>query len=121
MNENAAAWTIGRRVTSGFAIGLALLILAASLGVWALSRTVSSYEDALNKRRSLLVPTLRTQSEVRGANVEVLRFLLSSDESYAKRADSTISAARDLAADVRAAVGDTGEGEIAQLQFADAA
>lgn len=109
MNDNETAWTVGRRVTSGFAIGVALLILAASLGMWALSRTVSSYEDALSKRRTLLFPTLRTESEVRGANVEVLRFLLSSDERYAKRADSSVSAARDLVAEVRASAGDTGE------------
>ncbi len=108
MNDNAAGWTIGRRVSAGFAIGIALLIVAASLGVWALSRTVSSYEEALTKRRNLLAPTLRTQSEVRGADVEVLRFLLSSDERYAKKADSAVAAARDLVAQVRAASGDTG-------------
>jgi len=109
MNDNAASWTIGRRVTSGFAIGVALLILAASLGIWALSRTVNSYEDALSKRRSLLIPTIRTEAEVRGANVEVLRFLLSSDEKYARKADSSVSTARDLVAEVHAATGDTGE------------
>lgn len=109
MNENSAAWTIGRRVTAGFAIGVALLILTGLIGAWALSRTVSSYEDALSKRRSLLVPTLRTQSEVRGANVELLRFILSSDERYAKKADSSVAAARDLVAEVGAAGGDSGE------------
>ncbi len=109
MNDNSTRWTIGRRVTVGFAIGVALLILAASMGVWALSRTVNSYEYSLARRRSLLVPTLRTQAEVRGANVEVLRFLLSSDDRYARKADSSLSAARDLVAEVRAASGDTGE------------
>ena len=108
MNDTATGWTIGRRVSAGFAIGVLLLVLAASLGVWALSRTVNEYEGALTTRRNMLVPTLRTQSEVRGANVDVLRFFLSSDERYARRADSSLTAARDLVAEVRAAAGDTG-------------
>ena len=108
MNDTATGWTIGRRVSAGFAIGVLLLVLAASLGVWALSRTVNEYERALTSRRNMLFPTLRTQSEVRGANVEVLRFLISSEEGYARKADSSVTAARDLIAEVRAASGDTG-------------
>ncbi len=109
MNDNATAWTIGRRVSSGFAIGVALLILASSLGVWALSQTVNSYERAIATRRTMLVPTLRAETEIRGANVEALRYLLTSDDRYARRADSTVAVARDLVAEVRAVAGDTGD------------
>ncbi|HZK79325.1 MAG TPA: methyl-accepting chemotaxis protein [Gemmatimonadaceae bacterium] len=109
MNDNATGWTIGRRVTSGFAVGVALLIVAASIGVWALSRAVNAYEEALATQRTMLIPTLRTQSEVRGANVEALRFLLTSDERYVRKADSLIASARDLVAEVRGASLDTGE------------
>ncbi|MEO8577681.1 MAG: methyl-accepting chemotaxis protein, partial [Gemmatimonadales bacterium] len=109
MNEDATGWTIGRRVSAGFAIGVALVIVVASVGVWALTRTVSSYEGVLASRRTVLLPTIRTESEVRGANAEVLRFLLSSDDRYARRADSAITAARELVAEVGRAIPDTGD------------
>ncbi len=108
MNDESTLWTIGRRVTSGFAIGGTLLIIVAGIGVWALTRTVSSYEGALTARRSMEVPTLRAESEIRGANVEFLRFLLSSDDKYASRADSTIAVARTRIGEAREAAADTG-------------
>ncbi len=96
-------WTVGRRIALALAIELALLLVVSLVGASALGRTSDTYEAALTVRRSTVVPAIRVQSEVRGANVEQLRFLLGGDERYERRRDSTVTLARSIAL----AVGDT--------------
>jgi methyl-accepting chemotaxis protein len=104
MNETASDWTVGKRIGAGFAIGLGLVVLVTIVAVWALGRTVTSYESALTQRRDMLVPALQVESEIRGANVEFLRYLLEGDKRYSTEADSTIRAARLTADRARAIV-----------------
>lgn len=107
MNDDATVWTIGRRVTAGFAISGVLLVALASVGVWALTHTVGAYDQALAVRRTMLVPTLRAESEIRGANIEFLRFLLSGNDAYARSADSSVAIARGLISDANGAAADS--------------
>lgn len=96
-------FTVGRRIALALAIELVLLAVVAFVGASALGRTTNTYESALVVRRSTLVPALRVESEVRGANMQHLRFLLGDDERYERRRDSIVTLARNIAI----AVGDT--------------
>lgn len=108
MNNESMEWTVGKRVAGGFAIGLLLLFIVTVIGVWALGSTVKSYETALAQRGGLLTPSLKVESQLRGANVEYLRFLLEGDRRYSRAADSLISAARETAGIARGmAAGET--------------
>jgi len=91
-------WTVGRRIALALAIELALLIVVAVVGGGALGRSVAAYERALAVRRTSVAPAIRAESEVRGASVEQLRFLLSGDERHERRRDSITAVARGLAA-----------------------
>ena len=105
MSRSTSEWTIGKRVASGFAVGLGLVVVVTIVAVWALGRTLGTYEAALEQRRELLFPAQRVESEIRGANVEFLRYLVEGEAKYAAAADSTIRAARQTAEQVRVAAG----------------
>ncbi len=109
MNEAAAEWTVGKRVGAGFAIGLLLVIVVTIVAVWALGRTEQSYDSALKQRRETLLPALQVESQIRGSNVEFLRYLLEGDKRYRTAADSTIRAARQTADRARVAAGTDSE------------
>lgn len=87
-------WTIGRRITVGFALGLVLVIVTAVVGVWALGQTSSAYEDALRAEREILLPALEAEAEVRSANINYLRFILTGDEAFVQARDSLLDIAR---------------------------
>ena len=73
------------------------MVVVALVGWSALGRATVTYESALALRRSTVVPALRVESEIRGANVEQLRFLVSADERYVQRRDSIVALARSIA------------------------
>jgi methyl-accepting chemotaxis protein len=94
-------WTVGRRITVGFSIVLGLLAIVAGLGVWALHSATGTYESALGQRRSALVPALKGESELRGANTAYLRYLLEGTEGQAHQRDSIITLAANLITELR--------------------
>ncbi len=94
-------WTVGRRIVVGFSIVLGLLVFVAGLGVWALHSVTNTYETALYQRRTALVPALRAESELRGANMSYLRYLLEGDEGQQRIRDSINTVAATLLAQLR--------------------
>ena len=94
MSAEASEWTVGRRVGTGFGIGLVLVAAVTIVAWWALGRTVSSYEKTLNERKGMLLPAVQMKSDIRGANVDYLRYLLEGEKHYAASADSGIRSAR---------------------------
>ncbi|HEX6533703.1 MAG TPA: methyl-accepting chemotaxis protein [Gemmatimonadaceae bacterium] len=94
-------WTVGRRITLGFAFVLALTAAVTLLALWALRRTRSAYETALMQRRTELVPAMRAESEIRGANTYYLRYLLTPDEPLVRGRDSSVALGRQLLAQAR--------------------
>ena len=96
-------WTISRRIATGFAVSLFLILVVAVAGIWSLKRTTSAYQTALEGRRQLLVPSLQAQLDIRAANVEYLRYLIEEDPRYLRSRDSIITLARTELAGVRAA------------------
>jgi methyl-accepting chemotaxis protein len=95
-------WTIGRRIAGALAIELALLAIVAIVGGVALSRTTTAYESALAIRRTQVAPAIRAESEIRGANVEMLRFFVAGDPHYVRTRDSIVDGARRIIETIRA-------------------
>jgi methyl-accepting chemotaxis protein len=94
-------WTIGRRIAAALAIELALLLVVAVVGIAALGRTATAFENALTVRRTQVAPAIRAQSELRGANVEQLRLFVADDPRYAKARDSLVEVSRQIVAGLR--------------------
>ena len=95
--------TIGQRITSGFALILVLVAIVAGGGYWALQRTTNRYEAALEGRRTLLAPALLAESEIRGANVEHLRYLLDGTENFTAATRARVASARNVVNSIQAA------------------
>jgi methyl-accepting chemotaxis protein len=94
-------WTVSRRIIAGFSITILLLVLLAILGTWSLRSATATYEQALAQRRSELVPALRGESEIRGANNNYLRYLLEGTATYSAAADSIERVAAALISELR--------------------
>lgn len=82
----------------GFSMVLGLLIVVATLGFWGLRSATASYEEVLNVRRFGLVPAVRAEAELRGANAAYLRFLLEEADQQAGVRDSVTAVAGALIA-----------------------
>ncbi|MEO8334714.1 MAG: methyl-accepting chemotaxis protein [bacterium] len=94
-------WTVGRRIALALAIELALLALVAIVGASALGRTTDAYESALASRRSSLVPALRFESQLKEADINHLRTLVSSSAKFERARDSLLASSRILVAQLR--------------------
>jgi methyl-accepting chemotaxis protein len=96
-------WTIGRRIAAALGIELALLLIVAVVGITALGRTTTAYEQALTVRRTQVAPANRAESELRGANVAQLRLFVADDPQYARSRDSLVEIARTVIAGLQEA------------------
>lgn len=94
-------WTVGRRIALALAIELALLTLVAIVGATALGRTTGAYESALASRRTTLVPALRFESQLKEADINHLRTLLTYDPRFERTRDSLLASARVVVAQLR--------------------
>ena len=68
--------SISRRIANGYAIILVLLTGVAIAGIMALNSVSSEYQRAVASERDVMGTALQAQSEVRGANVSFLRYLV---------------------------------------------
>ena len=100
-------WTVGRRIVAGFSVVLLLVLIVSVLGTWSLRRVTNTYEHAIAQRRTSLVPALVVESEMRGANMAYLRYLLLGDESNVRTRDSLNAIANGLLTQLR----DSAEGD----------
>ena len=89
-------FTVGRRIALAISFELLLLLIVALIGIVSLRNTAATYELALAARRTTVVPALRAESELRGANVEELRYLGTGDQRYVRGRDSVLVLARQL-------------------------
>ena len=94
-------WTIGRRIATGFAILLSLVLLVAAVGAIALTTTTRASEAALRQHRAIVAAALNARDEFSRANLDYLFFLLRSDERWARSRDSTLALARERVAALR--------------------
>ena len=89
-------WTIARRITLALAIELGLVAVIALIGSSALEKTTTAYERAMALRRETVGPAMRAESDIRGANIAQLRFMVDGDERYLAVRDSMAGVARGL-------------------------
>ena len=97
-------WTVGRRISLALAIELGLLIVVALIGASALGKTTEAYESALASRRSTLVPALRAESQLKEADINHLRTLLTYEARFERARDSLLASGRVLMLQVRDSV-----------------
>jgi len=87
-------WTVGRRIALALVIELALLAVVAMVGASSLGKATEAYEAVLVSRRTTVVPAMRAESDIRGANVEQLRYSLGGGAKYESARDSLVAASR---------------------------
>ena len=89
-------FTVSRRITLALALELVLVAMVALLGSRALATTSHSYEEALAARRDLVAPAFRAESELRGANIEQLRYMVDNGQRSLRSRDSSIALAKKM-------------------------
>ena len=94
-------WTVSRRITAGFAVGLGLVVAVAAVGIFALRGASQAYRGALDEERRTLLPALGAESEFRRANVDFLRYLLGPTDEHALSRDSVLAEGRQLVMTLR--------------------
>jgi methyl-accepting chemotaxis protein len=99
-------WTVSRRIIAGFAIGAALVLIIALVGIWALRETVRDYRAAVTAEREVLVAAVGVRGAVRNANIAYLRSLVETGAQHRQDWGAAIDDAREgmerLRADPRA-------------------
>ena len=97
-------WTVSRRIVAGFALGLALVVAVAWIGIGALRDSVAAYERALDQERRALVTAFGAGAEARDATVQFLRFFVTADTQFVRRRDSSLALTRTLIEQMRDSV-----------------
>ena len=78
----AGSWTIGRKITAGFAVSFALTLGIGGVAVWGLSSVVAAKDHALNVNAALLVDAERYQGAFDRKASSVRGFLLTKDPAF---------------------------------------
>ncbi|MDB4892555.1 MAG: methyl-accepting chemotaxis protein [Gemmatimonadetes bacterium] len=94
-------WTVGQRIALALALELALLAVVAIVGASSLGKTTEAYESALTARRTTLVPALRAESQLKEADINHLRTLVSYEPRFEHARDSLLASARGLILQLR--------------------
>jgi methyl-accepting chemotaxis protein len=94
-------WTVSRRITAGFAIGGALVLIMALVGIWALRETSTGYAEAVRSERETLLPAVEARGAVRLVNIAYLRYLVAGSAEYRAAVESGVPAARDALSRLR--------------------
>jgi methyl-accepting chemotaxis protein len=89
-------WTVSRQITAAFAVGLGLVVVVSVAGTLALRATVSAFGAAVERQRTVGIPSLRAESEFRRSQGDLARYLLDPRDEYARSRDSSLAIARTL-------------------------
>jgi CHASE3 domain sensor protein len=94
-------WTVGERIGGGYAVILALLLVVAGVGASALFQAATVFESVIRARNQGLVNALGAEADLETANVAFLRYLLTTDEAFAKGLDEPVASARRRLSELR--------------------
>jgi methyl-accepting chemotaxis protein len=95
-------WTVSRRIIAGFAVGAALAVIIALVGIWALGETTRSYGDAVTAERDVLLRAVEARGAGRIANIAYLRMMLDAgDGGQAAAYEAAIETARNALTELR--------------------
>ena len=87
-------FTVGKRIAFALAIELVLLSVVAVISAVSLARTTDAYESALAARRATVVPAFRAELQLKEADINHLRMLLTYDARFERTRDSLLAVAR---------------------------
>jgi methyl-accepting chemotaxis protein len=96
-----SSWTVGRRITVGFASLLVLLLVVSVVGVVALRRANDTYARAAHTERLIGDLARRAEASIEEENVAFLRFLLEPDAVFSTQRDTADVASRSALVQVR--------------------
>jgi methyl-accepting chemotaxis protein len=94
-------WTVSRRITAGFGLGLGLVVVVSLVAVIAFGVAERGYRRAADEQHLRLLPAVQAESEFRRAMLDYAGFLASGDEAELRSRDSTLALSRRLLADLR--------------------
>ena len=94
-------WTVSRRIISGFAIGAALVLIMAIVGIWALRQTSGGYTEAVRAEREVLLPAVDVRGSVRLTNIAYLRYMADGGAEHRAGIDSHADITREEISRVR--------------------
>ncbi|MDE2322660.1 MAG: MCP four helix bundle domain-containing protein [candidate division NC10 bacterium] len=94
-------WTVGQRITVGYAVILVLLMVVAGVGYIALSRTAETFETVIHAQERDLGAVRRGDSAIDRATDIFLRYLLVPDESLLKDVDEANAEVRRVMTELR--------------------
>ena len=97
-------FTVGKRIALALAIELVLLGIVAYIGGTTLGKTTEAYEAALNTRRATLVPALRVEAQLKEADINHLRSLLSYEARFEHTRDSLLALGKQTVGSMRDSV-----------------
>jgi methyl-accepting chemotaxis protein len=87
-------WSVSRRVTAGFAVGLSLVVVVMVLGMYALTATSRQYQAALREKEAVQLRALEARDAFQRANTDYLFYLLQPDVKWVSSMDSASAIAR---------------------------
>lgn len=94
-------WTVSRRITTGFALAALLVTAIAATGIWALRQTASSYSEAVQAERGILLRAIEARGHLRNANINYLRILVEESGATTSARDTAVAAARTVMTELR--------------------
>ncbi|MGB4780850.1 MCP four helix bundle domain-containing protein, partial [Candidatus Methylomirabilis sp.] len=88
-------WTVGQRITVGYAVILVLLVVAAGAGMFALSRIAGTFETVIRQHEQGIETALEARGDADRAVVSFFRYLQTRQEQFLKDRDRQLAEARE--------------------------
>ncbi len=82
--------TVSRRIASGFAVALGLMLVVAVVAGLALGQATRAYRAALEQQRNSEIPALQTRLWFEGANLNFVRYLLSPSDRWVQHREQAV-------------------------------
>jgi len=93
-------WTVGQRITVGYAVILMLLIVVAGVSMYVLPRTTEMFSGAVRQQEQSL-QALDADRRLAAANANFLRFLLTAEPKFLRAREDSLSSGRQAIAALR--------------------
>jgi hypothetical protein len=82
--------TVSRRIASGFAVALGLMLVVVVVAGIALHQATRAYRAALEQQRDNEMPALRTRLGFAEANLNFVRYLLAPSDNWTQRREQAV-------------------------------
>ncbi|MET0398578.1 MAG: methyl-accepting chemotaxis protein [Longimicrobiaceae bacterium] len=83
--------TVSRRIASGFAVALGLMLVVTAVAAFALYQATGAYRAALKQQRTNEIPALETRLAYADANLNFVRYLLAPADNWTRRRETAVT------------------------------